>query len=241
MRAARTALLSLMIFLAAYAEGADLRELIGFLQGSDNAKRREAAQELGELGPEGKSAIPALRKALRDKDLFVRRFSAQSLGKIAKGEGDKDTVSALFLATNDEKEEVQKAAIEALAQMGPGTTDALVSVLKDPNKTPFVRRKAVQGVASIGMPARKALSPLTDIVTGKIKTPKAKTKGRDLNDEDIRPDAATALASLAKKDDTAAIDALKSVSEGKQKNKALQKAAAAALRRITGEAPKKKK
>jgi HEAT repeat protein len=241
MRAALTSLLALFILLAAGAEGAELRALISILQGPDQTKRREAAQELGELGPEAKDAIPALRKALRDKDLFVRRFSAQALGKIGKGEGDKDTISSLFLATGDEKEEVQKAAVEALAQMGPGATDALINLLKDPNKTPYVRKKATQGLGTIGKPARKALNPLTDVVTGKIKTPKAKAKGKDLNDEDIRPDAATALASIANKDDTTVIEALKSVSEGKQKNKNLQKAAADALRRITGEKPKKKK
>jgi len=241
MRATLTGFLSFIIVFAAHAEGADLRELIARLGNSDNFKRREAAKELSELGPEAKSALPALRKAMRDKDLFVRRFAAEAMGKIAAGTGDKDTVSVLFLATNDEKEEVQKAAIEALALMGQAATDALVSILKDSGKTAFVRKKAAQGIGNIGMSARRAIPPLTDLVSGKMKTGKVQKKGKNLNDDDIRPDAATALGSVAKKDDTEAIEALKGVAEGKQKNKSLQKAASEALRKITGEAPKKKK
>ena len=47
--------------------------------------------------------------------------------------------------------------------------------------------------------------------------------------------------SLAKAEDKDAVEALKGVAEGKQKNKALQKAAGESLRKITGMEPKKKK
>ena len=73
---------------------------------------------------------------------------------------------------------------------------------------------------------------------------KAKVKGKGkgkFNDDDVRVDVAVALGSIAKSEDAAAIDALRAVSEGKQRNKALKQAAGEALKKITGEEPKGKK
>ena len=62
-----------------------------------------------------------------------------------------------------------------------------------------------------------------------------------LDGRDIRVEVATALGSVATAEDVAAIEALKAVSEGKQRNKALKKAAGDSLRKITGMGPAKKK
>src|SRR5262245_32371792 len=108
MRFLLTPVLASLILLAgaaSAAEEAQVRDLVAKLTGPDNTARRQAAQELGELGTEAKSALPALRKALADKDLFVRRFAALALGKV--GPGDKETITSLWKATNDEKKEVQ--------------------------------------------------------------------------------------------------------------------------------------
>ncbi|MFQ3591969.1 MAG: HEAT repeat domain-containing protein [Gemmataceae bacterium] len=221
-----------------HAENAAVRETMAKLRDKDIAVRRQAAQDLAEMGPEAKLATAALQKALRDPDLFVRRFAALALGKIGPEVPDaKETVSALALALNDPKKEVQLAAADALLQMGPLALNAFLAAVKDPTRDPASRKKASQGLAKIGPPARGALPILTEMVS----TPQKMAKGKAyLNDDDLRLDAAFALGKLAKPSDTAAINALKMVSEGKQKNKALKKAAEMALREIDGMLPKKK-
>jgi len=242
MRYLPTALLALALgAVALAADGADIKALITKLQSSDSDVRRQAAKSLGELGADAKDAVPALTKALADKDLFVRRYAAEALGEI--GPDAKSAVGKLTLAMADSRREVALAAVEAIGKIGPGGVQALISALKDPNKDPQVRKRAAQGLGNIGLPARGAVPTLTDVVTGKIKgTAKAKGKAaKKANDDDIRVDAARALGTTAKPEDTEAINALKSVSEGKQRNRALAKAASDSLKKITGMGAKAKK
>jgi hypothetical protein len=219
--------------MVASVEGADVRDLATKLKNKDSDVRRAAAKDLSELGAEAVGAVSALTKALSDSDLFVRRFAAEALGSI--GPEAKSAVPALTTATNDERDEVQLAAVDALSKIGAPSIDALTKVVKDTGKKGEVRRKAAQGLAKIGMEARRSVSTLAMVLKGKVKMKKGK-----INDDDIRVDVAVALGSIATADDSAAIEALKSVSEGKQRNKQLKKAAQDSLRKITGEAPKKK-
>ena len=227
MRVASIAVLSACIWFAAYAEGADVSGLIAKLKSKDSDARRAAAKDLGELKDEAKSAVPELIRATRDKDLFVRRYAAEALGNI--GPDAKAAIAALGAAMNDEKKEVAEAAVDALGKIGPDAIPALISALKDANKHPNVRRKAAVALGTFGPRARGSVTAMADILSGKVKMGK-KNKGG--NDDDIRIEVATALGSVAKSDDAAAIKALKAVSEGKQKNKALKKAAGEALRQI---------
>jgi HEAT repeat protein len=228
MRVALTGVLTACIWFVAYAEGAEVRHLVAKLKEKDSDLRRAAAKELSELGAEAKSAVPDLIRTMRDKDLFVRRYSAEALGNI--GLDAKTAIPALAAALNDDKKEVAEAAVDALSKIGPDSIAALTSALKDANKDPNVRRKAAIGLSKLGLRAHGAVSAMTDILSGKVKAGK-KGKG---NDDDIRVEVASALGSVAKRDDAAAIKALKAVSEGKQKNKALKKAAGDALRQING-------
>jgi HEAT repeat protein len=168
----------------------------------------------------------------------VRRFAAESLGAI--GKDAKSAVPDLARAINDSTKEVQLAAVDALGKIGPESVKALTDAVKDTSKDGAVRSKAAQSLAKIGMAARSAVPELASVLTGKMKKGKKTPKGKG-NDDDIRADVAAALGSIATAEDTAAVDALKAVSEGKQKNKQLKKAAGDALQKITGEAPKKKK
>lgn len=238
MRVIPMGLLALAIFLATAVEGAEVNDLVVKLRDKDSDVRRAAAKDLAELGPDARAATPDLAKALRDRDLFVRRFAAEALGKI--GPEAKASIPALGMAMSDERKEVQIAAATALGQMGADGIPALIAAVKDPNKDPAVRRIATQGLGKIGPQARGAVPAFTDILTGRIKAPKAVKKGKT-NDDDFRIDVAVALGSVAKSEDRAAIDALKSVSEGKQRNKALQRAANDSLRKLTGSAPARKK
>src|SRR5690606_26045519 len=121
----------------------------------DSDLRRQAAKELGEMGPEAKEAVPALRKALRDSDAYVRRFSAEALGAI--GPAAKEAVPDLALAMNDGKKVVALAAVESLGRIGQPAIAALTGAVKDAGKDPEVRRKAALGLGRIGPAARGAV------------------------------------------------------------------------------------
>jgi HEAT repeat protein len=227
-------LLSLTIVMVATADGADVRELIGKLKSPDAEVRRTAAKDLAELGPEAVTAVPELKKALKDKDLFVRRFAAEALGAIGTGASSAANDLGKMLMS-DSKKEAQLAAAIALGKIGPSGVKALTSAVKDPSKDGAVRRKAAQSLALIGEEARSSVTVLASVLKGKVKNKKGK-----FNDDDIRIDVAIALGAIATSEDKAAVEALRAVSEGKQRNKELKKAAGEALRKLTGEEPKKK-
>lgn len=241
MRATLTAVLSLAITAAACGADDAVNELVSKLQSSDSDDRRAAAKSLGEMGKDAKGAVAALTRALSDKDLFVSRYAAEALGNI--GPDAKAAIGRLSTLMGDERKEVSLAAVEAIGKMGAAGVAALTGALKDPNKDPQVRKRAAQGLGEIGLAARGAVPTLTDVVMGRIKGA-AKPKGKAAkkgNPDDIRVDAAKALGSVAKKEDKAALAALRSVSEGKQRNRELQKAASDALVKLTGEPAKKAK
>jgi HEAT repeat protein len=237
MRAAMKGLLALTICAASLSEAAEVKELITKLKDKDSDVRRAAAKGLAELGEEAKPAVADLIKATADKDLFVRRFAAEALGNV--GAEAKSAVPSLAKLLGDEKPEVQLAAVEALPKLGPASVAALTAAVRDTNRSAAVRKKAAQGLGKIGPEARKAVSALTDVLTGKIASPKVAKKGKNLEDDDVRLDAAAALGSVARPEDRAAVAALKSVSEGKQRNRALQKAARESLRMINQQSKKK--
>jgi HEAT repeat protein len=238
MRFVLTGALVLGVLGVASVQGAEVRDLIAKLNSKDSDQRREAARELGELGSGAKAAVPALTKALRDRDRFVRRYAAEALGNI--GADAKDSIPKLVLAMNDEKE-VSLAAVAALGKMGKPAIDALTRAVKDTTKEPAVRAKAAQGLGKLGAEARGSVKTLTDVLTGKGPKVKGKKKGKMANDDDIRVDVAVALGDIASAEDTEAVAALRSIAEGKQRNRQLKKAAGDSLRKITGMGPKKKK
>jgi len=56
--------------------------LIDALKDQNEAVRTEAAHALEKIGPEAKTAVPALIEALKDEDKNVRQEAANALGKI---------------------------------------------------------------------------------------------------------------------------------------------------------------
>ena len=86
--------------LAAIGE-ASIPMLVGTLRDSlSEGSREEAAYALELLGPQARSAVPELIKAIQDKDLFVRRRVAKALGRI--GPEARDAVPFLEAALGDE-------------------------------------------------------------------------------------------------------------------------------------------
>ena len=80
--------------------------------------RALAAEALGQMGPEAKTAVPALTEMLDDRVADVRRSAAAALGKM--GPEARPAVPALKKAAEDidEDDSVRKTAAEALTRIG---------------------------------------------------------------------------------------------------------------------------
>jgi HEAT repeat protein len=57
------------------------------LKDREGLVRTEAARALGSIGPEAKSAVPALNAALKDREPLVAREAAEALKRIAGAPG----------------------------------------------------------------------------------------------------------------------------------------------------------
>jgi HEAT repeat protein len=100
--------------------------LLGELLGSAETPtplRQELAATLGKFGPGAKPAVPALKKAARDPDKYVRTHALYAFSKIGKDLGDEvGPVTKLLLESlSDPMLEVRLAAIETLGRLGPDT------------------------------------------------------------------------------------------------------------------------
>ncbi len=209
------------------AFGADVPDLIKKLKSSDSDVRRAAAKDLADAGTDAKPAVPALRGALKDSDRFVRRFAAQALAAI--GPEASAAVPELRIAANAKEIQVAEAATVALGKIGPPALPALMAIAKDKNKEPVVRRKAIEGLGSMGEAGRSAIPTLTEI----IKPGKGKMKGGRKGDPtDVRADVANALGNLARADDTEAVEALEALAGIKIRDKVLAGSVRQALNKI---------
>lgn len=120
------------------------------------AVRMAAARSLGIIGPEARTAVPALVGALRDQETGVRWEAAAALGRIGK-----DSVPALIGGLWDRDVKVRHTATYALGVVGPeadAAIPALIHRLKDLNAG--VRASAASSLSGIGAPALPALMDL---------------------------------------------------------------------------------
>jgi HEAT repeat protein len=211
--------------LAGPAFAADVEGLIKQLQDSDNDTRRAAAKALAEAGGDAKPATPALVGALKDKDKFVRRFAAQALGDI--GAEPREAVPGLKKALEDSQKEVQEAAATALGKMGGEAVAPLAAVVKDGDREPEVRRKAVEALGMLGAAARPAIPALLEALKGG-----GGGKKKMANPGDIRTEVVIALGNIASAGDKQVISALEEMTGKKAKDRNLKKAASEALAKI---------
>jgi HEAT repeat protein len=127
----------------------------------NSLSRRAAIMTLGFIGEPGRSALPAVIRAIEDTDPSVR---ANALGALAQfgGADPKTVLPGILKALGDRKVLVRANATMALAINAPDapeTVRALVSATKDPD--PFVRANAVGALGNTG-PRAKGVIP--DIV-----------------------------------------------------------------------------
>src|SRR5262249_17635342 len=106
---------------------------------------------LDQFGAEAQPAIPALKKAVKDDDKFVRCLAMHALGRIGGGLGGEtsDVVKLLLEAISDNVIEVRVAAIGTLGKLGTATLEAGLKVVKERlEKTKQDSERAVREAAT---------------------------------------------------------------------------------------------
>jgi HEAT repeat protein len=86
--------------------------------------RRDAARELGEMGPDASSAIPSLTQALGDDNAAVRQAAADALVQMGP-----EAVPVLVQTLTEENAAVRIAAVSALGRFGPDAQDAVPALM----------------------------------------------------------------------------------------------------------------
>ena len=134
-------------------------ELTRQLRSQNVAERRQAAQQLEELGPPASAAVPALRGALRDEDVNVRHHAAAALGEM--GPDAHQAARDLVRALSDSEPSVRHMAAWSLGRTnapprwaGP----ALVRALQDEEM--LVRKYAVQSLGQLNPVYEAGVRPL---------------------------------------------------------------------------------
>jgi HEAT repeat protein len=84
---------------------------------------KAGAEALGRLGPLAKTALPELKKMLKDSDEEVRIVAVCALADM--GPVAKETVPELIALLKDPSEQIRAAAVEALGKMGPAAKAAI--------------------------------------------------------------------------------------------------------------------
>jgi len=146
------------------------KDLISRLNRPFGDDRATAAEALGKLGIDAKTAISGLTRALKDSDARVRAKAAEALGSI--GPEAKAAFPALSAAFGDDDESVRLNALKAAWSIAPEDTallSATVAFLKDPGKG-AVRVAAAMKLRQIS-PTEEALPALMDALDDKKAAP----------------------------------------------------------------------
>lgn len=180
----RTAFFALA--LAVSAEGAvNFGKLAEQLSSAEREQRREASWQLRTVGPDAKTVLPQLIKALDDEDTQVFSNAIAAIAEI--GPGAKDAIPALMglmdgrkgrgFRSRDRDQALYRAAF-ALSRIGVEAHSSLIGALKGDDTS--LRRGAAKALGMSGPDAKDAIPSLIENL------------GHD--DESLRRDAVEALA-----------------------------------------------
>ena len=102
-------------------------------------QRRNAILALGEIGPDARSAVPALLEESRSGDLAVATRAVEALVKIDPRSASARLPSLLDWMTPGHDRGVRLTAMAALRDLGPAATDAASTLIKlaDENDLPI--------------------------------------------------------------------------------------------------------
>ncbi len=136
-----------------------LAVLIETVKNEEGGYRYRAILLIRGIGKKAHSAIPALLKALGDKDWDTRQLAVRTLTDVGAGKEAVPTVSRLL---RDEDQNVRSSAYQFLQALGPDAEEAvpaLVAVVKETDGG--FRSRAFVTLRKIG-PAAKAAVPVLD-------------------------------------------------------------------------------
>jgi HEAT repeat protein len=139
-----------------YSNGRPLRAWIDALADGDPELRREAIENLGDMGPEASRAIPALTRVAQKDLISVRSWA------IYKGLGGIGPAALSALATLVKDRSVRSVAVVTIGNMGPRARPAvpiLAEALKDEHW--WTRSMAAAALGKVGSGARHAVPALT--------------------------------------------------------------------------------
>ena len=126
------------------------------------ATRRAAAELLKKMGPDARSAVPALCTAAKDSDAPVRAGALAALRAVvpepADGKADAAVLQAFDTGLRDADGEVRIGAHLGMIRLGRAATATLSTTLQNPD--PAVRRLAAETLQKLGPDARAAAPAL---------------------------------------------------------------------------------
>jgi len=197
--------------------------LIERLRDKDATIRLHSAIALGNIGPDAKAAVPALKPFLKEKHTVrvytaiaiwkIEHNTPETLPVLEQGLQEENAkfrwAAAVFLgemgpaaehaipllekATKSADKETASCAVQALAQIIPGTVPVLLETLKDPD--PGMRISAAVALGRLGPSAREAVPDLTAL----LKDPAMGSPtimGRGFGQESVSNAAANAIARI---------------------------------------------
>jgi hypothetical protein len=113
----RTITAACLAVLLAGCGGKSTQEWVEQLRGGDAARRLEAIHQLQWRSAEAGQVVPALTRALKDENAFVRRDAAAALARL--GPEASAAVPALLALKRDRERSVRKAVAAALKEIDP--------------------------------------------------------------------------------------------------------------------------
>ncbi len=131
---------------------------VGKVETREISLAETAADALGGIGADAADAVPDLKKALRDGRPAVRLQSARALGKIGADAADAVSDLAALLGDVKQPKPVPEEAAAALSKIGEAAGPALLTALDDRNKN--VRLLAIMALSRV--------RPLPDKVVGSL-------------------------------------------------------------------------
>lgn len=132
--------------------------------GSDSDARKAAAWELAQMGAASDQVMPALVRALDDRDASVRSDAAFALGRIGPPAA-KDAGAALVKAFTDKNSHVAGVAAEAAARMGPAMLPPLVAAMR--SDAPAARMGAADAFFWMECPPKDVVPELVRLLDDK--------------------------------------------------------------------------
>jgi HEAT repeat protein len=142
-----------------------LPQLLTVVRDPERDIRQTVNEALRNMGPKARDAIPVLTEVLKSEDNFEdRRAAVWVLAEIGP-----DALPVLIQALQDQANDVRRAAVQAIAKLGPGakTRPALVPLIEQ-FKNDNVGGEAIGPVVAFGT---EAVEPLLDALKSRTKTP----------------------------------------------------------------------